>query len=296
MSQRRGDTGLALYTRVAHKSSATIIHEYSTSFGMAASLLDKSIRPDVENIYGLVRIADEIVDGAAAQAGLTVAAQLAMLDALEVETALAVETGYCTNLVVHSFAATARSVGIGRELTAPFFASMRRDLDSAPFTEEQVADYIYGSAEVIGLMCLRVFLNAEGCTDEKRARLEHGAQKLGSAFQKVNFLRDLSADWDGLHRNYFPTIDPERLAETEKLALLNDIDNDLAAAAAVIPELPANCRVAIDAAHGLFAELSARIRSTSAATLLHTRISVPNSVKLRILLRAKVRNRGGRTS
>lgn len=286
------DSDLKLYTRAAHKSSATIIHEYSTSFGMASNLLGKSVRPNIENIYGLVRIADEIVDGAAAQAGLSVPAQLALLDALERETQDAVLGGYSTNVVVHSFAETARSVGINASLTAPFFASMRRDLDPSPFTAEEVDDYIYGSAEVIGLMCLRVFLHGTECSPDTRMQLEHGARRLGAAFQKINFLRDLSVDWTDLHRNYFPEIDPEKLTESQKLALLKDIDDDLDQAAAVIPQLPANCRVAIDAAHGLFQELSTRVRSAPAATLLHTRISVPAQVKLRILLRAKLRNRG----
>ena len=290
------DTGLALYTRAAHKSSATIIHEYSTSFGMAASLLGKSIRPDIENIYGLVRIADEIVDGAAAQAGLDVSAQLALLDALERETRHAVLNGFSTNVVVHSFAETARSVGIDPDLTAPFFASMRRDLDPSPFTPEQVNEYIYGSAEVIGLMCLRVFLHDTRYSPDLRVRLEHGAQRLGAAFQKINFLRDLNADWTGLGRNYFPAISPETLTESEKYELLDDLESDLDQAAAVIPQLPANCRVAIDAAHGLFAELTERIRRIPADELLTTRISVPTAVKLRILLRARARKHGRRHS
>jgi phytoene synthase len=243
-----------------------------------------------------VRIADEIVDGAAAEAGLDIPLQQELLDSLERETDRAIETGYSTNPVVHSFARTARAAGIGRELTAPFFASMRRDLDSAPFTTEQVRDYIYGSAEVVGLMCLRVFLKNRDCEPEPRARLENGARRLGAAFQKINFLRDLSTDWDGLHRNYFPAIDPEAFTESEKLRILDDIDDDLTAAAAVIGELPSNCRVAIAAAHGLFAELTARVRNTPAAKLLHTRTSVPNSVKLRILLRARTRNHARRTA
>lgn len=291
MSNRHpGETGLALYTLAAQKSSARIIREYSTSFGMATSLLHTSLRPQIENIYGLVRIADEIVDGAAAQAGIDAAGQHALLNSLEHETHEATLRGYSTNIVVHSFAETARTVGIGSALTEPFFASMRRDLDPSRFTPEQVNDYIYGSAEVIGLMCLRVFLHDTGCTSELRGRLEHGAQRLGAAFQKINFLRDLSADWDGLHRNYFPTIDPTALTETEKLELLDDVYDDLDEAAAVIPQLPANCRVAITAAHGLFAELTDRIRRTPAAALLQTRIGVPTSVKLRILLRAKTLN------
>jgi phytoene/squalene synthetase len=287
MRRHRAESDLVLYTRAAQRSSARIIREYSTSFGMATGLLDRSIRPDIENIYGLVRIADEIVDGAAAQAGLDTPMQLALLDALEAETERAIDTGYSTNVVVHSFAETARAVQIGPELIAPFFASMRRDLDPAPFTREQVSDYIYGSAEVVGLMCLRVFLRDSGCEPELRARLEHGARRLGAAFQKINFLRDLGADWEGLNRNYFPTVDPAALSEGEKLGLLDDIRADLTAAAAVIPLLPRNCRVAIEAAHGLFAELTDRIRSTPAAELLRTRTRVPNSTKLRILIRAR---------
>ncbi|MEO6944718.1 MAG: squalene/phytoene synthase family protein, partial [Lacisediminihabitans sp.] len=215
MKDRQGaETDLALYTRASQKSSARIIHEYSTSFGMATRLLNRTIRPDIRNIYGLVRIADEIVDGAAAEAGLNHRMQQAMLDSLETETERAIQTGYSANPIVHSFACTARSASIGGDLTAPFFASMRRDLDPAPFTTEQVREYIFGSAEVVGLMCLRVFLKDANYTAESRARLASGARQLGSAFQKINFLRDLRTDWDGLHRNYFPTLDPEKLTES----------------------------------------------------------------------------------
>ncbi|WP_349897828.1 phytoene/squalene synthase family protein [Parafrigoribacterium soli] len=282
---------LSLYSRAAHKSSATIIHEYSTSFGAASGLLHRSMRPAIENIYGLVRIADEVVDGAAAQAGLGTSAQLALLDKLERETNAAIATGYSTNVIVHSFAETARAVGIGGALTAPFFASMRRDLDPAPFTEEQVREYIYGSAEVVGLMCLRVFLHDADCSLQQRTQLEHGAQRLGAAFQKINFVRDLSVDWERLHRNYFPALDPTTLTEAEKLTLLDDIYDDLEAAGRVIPQLPAGCRTAVAAAHGLFAELTDRIRKTPAPELLTTRVRVPGVVKLRIVLAARAHHR-----
>lgn len=289
MTIRRADLtdGLNLYSRAAQKSSARIIREYSTSFKMATRLLDRRIRPDIENIYGLVRIADEIVDGAAAEAGLDLETQRALLDALEAETEKSMHSGYSTNLVVHSFAVTARRVGIGSELTGPFFTSMRRDLDPADFTVDGVRDYIYGSAEVIGLMCLRAFLDGVPCDPDTRRRLEDGARRLGSAFQKINFLRDLPEDWNGLRRNYFPGIDPENLTETQKLELMADIDSDLDAAAAVIPELPQSCRVAVGAAHGLFTALTKRIGASSAADLLQTRIRVPNAVKLRIVLAAQ---------
>jgi phytoene synthase len=279
-------TDLALYTRAAHTGSATIIHEYSTSFGMATRLLAPGVRPQVEDIYALVRIADEIVDGAAHEAGLGIADQRDLLDALEADTERAMRTGYSANVVVHSFAVTARAVGIDARLTAPFFASMRRDLSPVDFSSNELSAYIYGSAEVIGLMCLRAFLADETVPDDRRVRLEVGARRLGAAFQKINFLRDLATDWAQLGRSYFPGIDPARLSERQKLDLVVDIERDLGAAADAIPELPDNCRRAILAAHGLFSELTDRIRSTPARDLLAVRVSVPTRTKLSILVRA----------
>lgn len=275
---------LMLYSRAAQSSSARIIREYSTSFGMATRLIDRRLRPGIESIYALVRIADEIVDGAAAEAGLTTESQRVLLDALEAETEATLQLGYSTNLVVHAFAVTARAAGIGPDLTRPFFASMRRDLDPANFTNEQVRDYIYGSAEVVGLMCLKVFLTGVPDDPDRRQLLEHGACRLGAAFQKINFLRDLRMDWTTLHRNYFPDIDPDHLTEAEKLHLVADIEADLEAAGAAIPQLPRGCRAAVAAAHGLFGELTKRIRSAPASDLLGRRIRVPTVVKLRILL------------
>ncbi|MFC5502728.1 phytoene/squalene synthase family protein [Lysinimonas soli] len=290
----RLDSGLALYSRAAQLSSARVIHEYSTSFGMATRLMDRRLRPGIENIYGLVRIADEIVDGAAAEAGLRREAQRALLDALEAETERTLQLGYSANLIVHSFAVTARAAGIGPELTRPFFASMRRDLDPAAFTNEQVRDYIYGSAEVIGLMCLKVFLSEGPDEADQRRRLEQGARRLGAAFQKINFLRDLRTDWIALHRNYFPDIDPARLSEAQKQQLLADIEADLEIARTAIPYLPRSCRAAVAAAHGLFRELTARIRATPASDLLSRRIRVPTLAKLRILLEAQLLGRAER--
>ncbi len=279
-------TDLALYGQAAHRSAATIIHEYSTSFGMATRLLSPSVRPGVEDVYALVRVADEIVDGAAAEAGLSPAEIASMLDALEDDTERALQVGYSANVVVHAFARTARATGIGPELTRPFFASMRRDLDPVDFSADELSTYIYGSAEVVGLMCLAVFLHDEPVPEPVRRRLEAGARRLGAAFQKLNFLRDLAVDYAVLGRSYFPGIDPAQLTERQKLALVVDIDCDLGAAADAIPELPANCRRAILAAHGLFSELSDRIRATPAADLLACRVSVPTRVKLAVLVRA----------
>ena len=213
------DSGLALYTQAAQKSSSRVIGAYSTSFGMASRLLSKRLRPDVYNIYGLVRVADEIVDGAALEAGLDLTAQRAQLDALEAETLDAMRSGYSTNLIVHAFAITARTNRIGADLVTPFFASMRRDLSPVDFSPEELSEYIYGSAEVVGLMCLKVFLHDSTVDDDARDRLEHGARRLGAAFQKINFLRDLKADYKDLGRTYFPNVDMTDFTEAAKKEL-----------------------------------------------------------------------------
>ncbi|WP_395244756.1 phytoene/squalene synthase family protein [Agromyces sp. MMS24-K17] len=289
-------TGLALYDRTARRGSAGVITAYSTSFGLASRLCSKPVREHVADIYALVRIADEVVDGPAAEAGLCVEDVRAVLDALEAETERAMATGYSPNLVVHAFAGTARATGFGPELTRPFFASMRRDLEPVAFADRaELDEYVYGSAEVVGLMCLRAFTLGLEADAERDARWEDGARHLGAAFQKVNFLRDLADDVEGLGRRYFPGIDPGRLDEAAKARLLDDIDHDLAIAGAVIPELPVGSRRAVAAAHALFWALSARLRRTPASALLTTRVSVPTGRKLVLLARASTgRVRGSR--
>lgn len=288
--RKASGTGLALYTNAAERSSSRVISVYSSSFGMASRLLHHRFRPDIRNIYGLVRIADEIVDGAAQEAGLDLAAQRLQLDALEVESLAAIGSGYSTNLIVHAFAVTARSHGIGPELVTPFFSSMRRDLSPVNFTPEELREYIYGSAEVVGLMCLKVFLRDNLISGAERTRLEDGAQRLGAAFQKINFLRDLSADWSALGRNYFPTLDPAHMTESQKANLIDDIEADLAVAASAIPELPRGCRSSIVAAHALFTGLVRQLRSTPAEELLSRRTRVSSSAKLGILVKALTGN------
>jgi len=271
-----------LYDQVAEETASVVIRRYSTSFGLASRLLGPAVRQHVENIYALVRIADEIVDGVAVEAGLDTAAAGKQLDELERETERAIATGFSTNLVVHAYALTARETGFGSDLGAPFFASMRMDLTATEHDQESFDRYVYGSAEVVGLMCLRAFLREVDVTPDERARFEHGARALGAAFQKVNFLRDLAADFDTLGRSYFPGINVETFTESEKLRLLDDIDADLATSAAVVPDLPASSRRAVALAQGLFAELSVRLRATPAIELRDRRVRVPNPVKARI--------------
>jgi phytoene synthase len=275
-------TGSALYDDVAIETSARVIARYSTSFGMASRLLAPDVRTHVRNIYALVRVADEIVDGVAREAGLSAVEITQRLNAFEAETDLACATGYSTNLVVHAFALTARQVGITGDLTRPFFASMRADCTETTHTPESFTDYVYGSAEVIGLMCLRAFLHGHTVPADQEERLVNGARHLGAAFQKVNFLRDLSADFDGLGRNYFPGVELGTFSEDDKRRLLADIDADLAASSAALEELPASSRRAVALAQLLFGELTERIRATPASALIQTRVRVPASVKLRL--------------
>lgn len=275
---------MTLYDQVAQQTASIVIRRYSTSFGLASRLLGASVRQHVENIYALVRVADEIVDGSGEAAGLSTLETAQALNALEAETELAIEIGFSANLVVHAFALTARATGFGAELTAPFFESMRMDLTETEHDQDSFERYVYGSAEVVGLMCLRAFITDETVDDE--AALVTGARALGAAFQKVNFLRDLAADFDALGRSYFPGIKVDAFSEPDKLRLLDDIDADLAVSAAVLPQLPASSRRAVALAQSLFAELSRRLRATPATTLRTSRVRVPNAVKARLALAA----------
>ncbi|RKR76098.1 phytoene/squalene synthase family protein [Frondihabitans australicus] len=282
---------LALYDRVAEETSSGVIRRYSTSFGLASRLLGSGVRQHVENIYALVRVADEIVDGPAAEAGLAGDGEARILDGLEAEVERAIDCGFSANLIVHAFARTARATGFGSELTRPFFASMRDDLSATVHDQESFDTYVYGSAEVVGLMCLRAFLAVE-CggpglvashyDEPTRDRFERGACALGAAFQKVNFLRDLHDDFETLGRSYFPGVDPSSFSDAERDRLVADIDADLRLAGSVIPQLPASSRRAVALAHGLFAELNRRLAVTPASELMVSRIRVPNPVKLRI--------------
>lgn len=277
-----------LYDSVAQETANLVIRRYSTSFGLASRLLSPAIRRHVENIYALVRVADEIVDGGATGAGLDSIAAARVLDDFERDTEAALESGYSSNLVIHAFALSARANGFGTELTHPFFESMRMDLKKTEHDAESFDTYVYGSAEVVGLMCLATFLHGIEVSESELARFAHGARRLGAAFQKVNFLRDLSADFENLGRSYFPGVSVESFTESDKMRLLDDIDADLRESGAIVALLPATSRRAVALAQGLFAELAVRLRATPADRLVSTRVRVPNAVKLRIAAGAMV--------
>lgn len=288
-----------VYDSVAQEAAELMIGAYSSSFGMASRLLQHPVRAQVRNIYALVRLADEVVDG---RSGVQCPQRAGhLLDRLQTDVEDALTHGDSVNPIVHAFASTARECGIEVGLVAPFFASMRTDLTVREHDAGSFASYVYGSAEVVGLMCLRVFLaparnsaaSTTGVVNETSyEELAVGARQLGAAFQKINFLRDLRDDHLVRGRCYFPGIDPQHLTEADKHRLLDDIDADLAAAAGAIVQLPASSRRAVATAYGVFAELSRRLRATPAERIVRERVRVPGSVKFRIALMTSVK--GGR--
>ncbi|WP_166375896.1 phytoene/squalene synthase family protein [Aeromicrobium phragmitis] len=272
------------YDAVAEASAALVLKRYSTSFGIASRLLAEPTRTHVRNVYALVRVADEIVDARPPRDPMS---QHRLLDALEADVGSALHEGHSANLVVHAFARTARSCSIEPALVTPFFASMRTDLERREHDAESFARYVYGSAEVVGLMCLRTFL--VGYPEGRYEALAPGARRLGAAFQKVNFLRDLAEDHQELGRHYFPGLEPDALTDAQRDALLDDIDDDLRAADVAVRGLPPSSRRAVQVAHALFAELSWRLRRTPAAEIARHRVRVPAPVKLRVVTNALVK-------
>jgi 15-cis-phytoene synthase len=290
MSEQTHPSSIELYTLAAERSSNAVIDSYSTSFGVATKLLAPEIRQHVRNIYALVRVADEIVDGAAAEArvqGGNVEPSFA-LDQLEAEIYKTLRSRFSTNLVVHAFAKTANETGFARGIIEPFFASMRMDLWPRKHTPESFEKYVYGSAEVVGLMCLHAFIKESDFSPEDYKQIVKSARALGAAFQKVNFLRDLSADFEKLGRSYFPNVNPASFNESQKAELLADIRADLKTSSQALKFLPVGSRKAVSAAQMLFTELAKRIQRTPAEQLLQARISVPNSTKLFIVIKALI--------
>ena len=286
--RRSGDPGspLGLFTKTAEAVSGNVIGSYSTSFGIAARLLGKRHRSHVRSIYALVRVADEIVDGVASEAGLTLAEQKDALERYCAETHLAMRTGYSSDLIIHSFAQTAREARIDETLTRPFFESMRTDLLShgdsqIAFDKAAHAAYVNGSAEVVGLMCLRVFMRDRVLDEVERESLEHGARQLGAAFQNINFLRDLGDDSERLGRSYLG--DRDSFTEEDLRFWVAEIRAQLSDAEGTIPLLPRDARAAVRSALALFANLTDRVERTPATELSRSRIRVPDPVKIALI-------------
>ncbi|MDN5583192.1 MAG: squalene/phytoene synthase family protein [Mycobacteriaceae bacterium] len=278
------------YPALADRVAADVIGHYSTSFTLATRLLAPDVRRDIRNLYAVVRIADEIVDGAASGAGEDAATVREILEGYARAVTDSPSTGFHTDPVLHAFAGTARRCGLDMDHMHAFFSSMRADLDPVVHDGGSLAEYIHGSAEVIGLMCLDIFLT-HGATTADRVWLQDGAVALGSAFQKINFLRDMGEDTTVLHRAYLPGSDGS-LDDRTKDRLLDDAAAELEAARARIPGLPRGARAGVAAATALYGELVDRLRATPATRLTGPdarRVSVPAPVKALVTARAVLR-------
>lgn len=271
-------SALEHYDRCAEAAAAQIMRHYSTSFSLATRLLSPRVRVDIRNLYAMVRTADEIVD-----AGLDPLDAAALLDAYETTVRNAPSQRFHADPVVHAYALSARRCGFQDEHIAEFFASMRCDLTHRTHTHDSFEDYVCGSAEVIGLLCLDAFY-AGG---PRPSGIEGGARRLGAAFQKINFLRDLREDSAELGRSYFPDLpDPASLDEERKTAIIADIRRDLAVARGAMEKLPRGSRVGVAAATALFTELTDQLAATPAADILTTRVSVSPARKAFLVSRA----------
>lgn len=279
---------LARYDAMADRAAQQVISAYSTSFSLATQLLGSAVRRDISNLYAMVRIADEIVDGTAEQANL--ADVEAALNSYEKQVRAAPSARFHTDPVLHAYAQTARRCGIEDDHVVGFFRSMRTDLHQTAYDATSLEKYIYGSAEVIGLMCLSIFLanSAESISPPLRSEMEDGARALGAAFQKINFLRDYAEDSRTLGRSYFPGSEYE-LTEKLKERIVAEIRSDLSRAWKAIPLLPVKARVGVVAATDFFTHLTVLAEGTPVEQLRTRRISVPSRTKARIFASAMVR-------
>ncbi len=269
------------YLQVSRECSALITRRYSTSFSSAIGLLDKTMRLPICSIYGFVRLADEIVDSFHDQ---DKAARLAEFTA---DTWRSIEERFSLNPVLHAYQDVVNRYNIPADLTQAFLHSMAMDLQKTTYANAgELDEYIYGSAEVVGLMCLCIFVAGDKAQYE---HLKEPARRLGAAFQKINFLRDLQADYEGLHRSYFPGFDFEHFDGPAKSAIEDDVAADFAAGALGITQLPDGARLGVYIAYRYYLSLFKRIQATPAAQVLQRRIRVPDGKKLLIVMGAKLR-------
>jgi len=264
-----------IFHKVAFSTAKNTTKEYSTSFSLAVKCLDRSIRQDIYNIYGFVRFADEIVDT------FETYNQEELLDQFEKDMWQSLESGISLNPILHAFQYTVNKYEIDYDLITAFLKSMRLDLTKSEYkTDDEYKDYIYGSADVVGLMCLTVFLDGN---NQKFNELKESALALGSAFQKVNFLRDFQHDLDSLGRSYFPGIQNNRLCDFTKQQITNEIRHDFDKAYEGIVQLPNSAKFGVYLAYVYYETLLKQIETSSVESILSSRIRVSNISKLKLL-------------
>ncbi len=273
---------MQLFHTVSERCSRLTTEVYSTSFASAIELLHRDLQHSIYNIYGFVRFADEIVDTFHAYD------KTLLLLQFKKETYEALDRGLSLNPILHSFQLTVNRYQIDRELIEAFFKSMEMDLSKTTYDNEGYNDYIYGSAEVVGLMCLYIF-----CEGNKKLynALKASARSLGAAFQKVNFLRDIKTDFTGMDRVYFPGCDFSNFTASDKIKIEEDIQNDFSNAYQGILNLPIKARFGVYVAYKYYFCLFKRIKKLKPSRILEQRIRIPNYGKAMIIIRAGVKNR-----
>jgi len=265
----------ALFDKVSRKVSKITTRAYSTSFSHGIMLLNRKFHDPIYAIYGFVRFADEIVDTFHSYD------KRRLLEKFKRDTYEAIEDQISLNPILNSFQETVNTYNIDHELIDTFLKSMEMDLEDVEYTQSNFETYILGSAEVVGLMCLKVF--CEG-NDEQYQKLKFYAMRLGSAFQKINFLRDLNADYVSLGRSYFPNLNVERFDEQTKRLIEQDIEIDFQDGYKGIKLLPRSARLGVYLAYVYYYQLFIKIRNTPSAKMLKERIRIPDNKKYRIFL------------
>ena len=269
-----------LFDHVSYACSKIVTQSYSTSFSMATKMLDSSIRDDIYNIYGFVRFADEIVDT------FHEYDKESLFESFEKDLNAALEQRISLNPILNSFQATYHKYGIPEHLVRAFMKSMRMDLTKKTYaSHEEYLEYIYGSADVVGLMCLKVFVLGN---EEEYEALKDSAMALGSAFQKVNFLRDLKADYEDLNRTYFPNTNLQDLDEAAKERIVQEIRADFEKGYNGIIQLPNEAKFGVLTAYNYYKKLLKKLQKTPSREIKNKRIRVPDYQKFGLLAKSYV--------
>lgn len=269
-----------LFDEISLKTSKLVTNSYSTSFSLGILFLDKEIRNHIYSIYGFVRFADEIVDTFEGYD------QENLLSEFKSDLQNSIVNNISLNPILNSFQKTYNTFNLGQDLTDKFMDSMAMDLNKKNYSESSYEDYILGSAEVVGLMCLKIFLNGD---EEKYNELKPYAMRLGAAFQKINFLRDLKADYEDLGRSYFPNLDIENFNKQQKTLIEKEIEEDFKIALIGIKKLPKTSRQGVYLAYIYYEKLFLKIKNVPAQRILSERIRISNFKKTILMIQSVLR-------
>ena len=273
----------SIFDTVSNDCSKIVTKSYSTSFSSAVKMLSPSIRNDIYNIYGFVRFADEIVDS------FHDYDKVALFKMFEDDLEAALDKKISLNPILNAFQNTVHNHKIPYDLIASFMKSMKLDLTKKQYlSDSEYKEYIYGSADVVGLMCLKIFVSGN---DVKYDKLKESAMRLGSAFQKVNFLRDLKADFEGLNRTYFPNTDLNKLDEASKNEIIKEIEADFKAGYEGLVNLPTEAKFGVYTAFVYYKKLLVKLKNTPSEEIKNARIRVPNYQKVSLLANCYVKYR-----